>query len=427
MFLNKKKKNKNTIHLLKYMFKQFKYPKKEKKSTYFLIIVFIISLLLEFSCSNFKEKLIQSLIDRYNVNSVKVYCSIENNDYCSNILNQYNSKYFTYQYSENIPNELPEDAKDGGVYQNSFDAAILTLPFDSKYFKLTNSIRYGRYFSNINEVILGHQAAMAINENLNELVGTEIELSLPDGKKKFVIAGIFNELLPSEKIYLKSSFDSLNFDSYIYINSEYTKRYLYDDVLGYNETGTFKSTVLISYFENSKDLYRFYKDTVNNNPIVDGISSNDFTTGFVEYELQANKYQKILIPIILISIITSLLFYFQVRKIELFYTNYIISVYQQYGYKYKTIEIATIIFNLITVIFKLFISIVFSIILTKIINYIVDKFSLLNFKLLLVDYNAILLLLTCVIITSIILSKLILYQTKREGLLNYIKERSDLL
>ncbi len=412
--------------LLKYILKKDKYKNREKKSAFFLILVFLISLLLCFICFGYKEKLLQSLINRYSVNMVKVFCSIEEENYCDNILQKYNSTYKIYNYAENIPS-VEDEVVDGSSSAIYFDPTLLTLPSEKQRFKISDSILYGKYFEQPNQVMLGYKLAFSISEEPEKLIGTELEIALPDGNENFIITGIFNEFSPSEINYLKSVYNDLAFDSYMYINSDYVSKYLYDEQLGFNEEGDLKSTVLTVYFDNTKDLYKFYKDYVNKDPRISGISANDFINGFVEYEQDIELAKMIFYPLVICVTAVSVLFYFQIQKIELIYNKHISAVYQYYGFTTKQIEYANILYSLINILKKYMISIVLAILVSNLVNMVIEYHNILEFKLFMIDYKVIILMLLSLSIFSVFLSLVNQKKVQVKGWFNVLKERSDLL
>lgn len=422
-----KKDNAKWTYLLKFMLKKFKYKRRERKSSVFLIIVLVISLLMCYACSNYKEKLLKSLLRDYSVNAVKVYCSIEEEDYCNRILKKYNSSYTTYQYSENIPSSLEQENVDGSSSNITFNPSMITLPYNIEYFKLESPILYGDYFSNQNDIILGYEAAYGLNSNVNELIGTELEIPLPDKIEKFRIAGIFKKFNQSQKVYLRSSYGSLNFDSYIFLNSKYVEKYKHDNILGYNELGELKSTVMLTYFENSNDLYRFYKSNIDNNPQVDGIGIDDFINGFIEYQQDIELYKMIFYPTVIAIIMISIIFYFQTKKIELIYKKHVLATYKYYGFSNTAITKSSIIFSLVEIFKYFIISFSISSVLSLVLNPIILKKKIYDFSLFYIDVKVSLILLLSLLGSSIFLTYLNLKKVKVSEWFNVLKEKNDLL
>lgn len=415
--------NNNSFSLLfKYMLKQFKYKSREKKSDVFLIVILIVSLLLIFGCFDYKEKLLLSLVDKYDVNYVKIHCSVTEKDNCTNALEDYDYSSLAYIYAENVPPIEPIDAIDGGIYESDFDPTYLTLPFNRKDFSLSNSVfKAGSYFNSSEQIVLGYSYAYNLNHDVSKLIGTKYELSLPDMKQEFTIIGVLNPLVYSSKTYFASGYGDIDFDSYVYLNSKYTDKYLHDNVLGYNELGDQKATVMFIYFDDSKQLYDFYKENIDNSINDDKFTVDDFIYQFSDY-YQITDILQILIPIIVsIMIIISILFYFQIKKTEISYQKHILSVYQYYGYKWSSVKKA----NEFIFMFTIAIKYLFSLLLTILISNILNVFIGYNFFL--VDWNSIILLFISLILITYLLSYNLLRKMRVVGWLNILKKRSDLL
>lgn len=429
IFNSKNKSSKSSLKVLHYMLKQKKYRFRDKKASIVMISILVMSLLILFSCYNYKEKLLQSLIDKYNVNYVTVYCPLTTNDYCQSIFKKYNVSRSSYVYDLNTPQEF--DFKTETIGQSvigqdiNFNTEIKTLPSDSSFFPYNDSILYGTYFTDKNQVILGYEFAHEMNNDVSKLIGKTLSLKLPDCEDTFTIVGVLKKLGKFDGTYFKSNMGNANLNQYVFINDDYTNKYLYDDVLGYSENAT-NSTVLYAYFDNHRDLYNFYKKYVNKK-YGEGIVVEDFSYIFIDYMHSIQTLQMISYPLIIVIIIISLIFYFQIKYIESKYTKHIICVYQYYGYKYNKIKKAIILYYLIDMTIIFILSLIIASFLMVILNHINNIFNIFSFKVFLFDLRSTFDLYISLLFSSLIISIFIIITIKSSGWYNMLKRRSDLL
>lgn len=411
---------KNNLFL--FMIKKIFYKKREKKSDYFLILFLIIILLLSFACSSYKEKLLESLLNKYDVNVVKLYCSIESQNYCKDILEKYDYKSIVYNYSENIPIKTNDD----GSPIIDFDGTLLTLPYEQDLFNISeNLMLYGNYFTTQNDIILGYKQAKQIDSNIQKLIGTKIKIKLPDKEEEFTVSGIF-KYISDDNIYMKSMFGELDYNMYTYINSKYLEKYLYDDVLGYGELNNYKATSLYVYFDNSSNLINFYndfQDSNNNSPI----KIYDFSLNFINYQQDIEMLKLLSYPIIIIAFISAIVFYFQTKTIQDEYTGHILSVYYYYGYSWIKILITNSFISVLSVIYKYLISVTLSVILVPILNMVIFENHIYNFKVFQIDNYMILYLFFSLLFVTIVYTSIMLLKQKKKGWLLTVKEGDDLL
>lgn len=245
--------------LFKYMFKSLTYKGREKKSSVFLVIAFSIIFLIIYACFDYDKKIEQGLINEYDINFVKYYCEMETNDYCESIVNEYNAVYNMFPYSDNVV--LGEAINEAMLAPVDYNIMAKTLPFDKSLLpNAEDYLLYGTYYEDELDIILGVDLARTLTDDIKTLIGDEYTIKMQDKEETFRIVGIFKDL--NDDAYFQSLFETGYFNEYEYLNSKYTEKYRDDGILGYNELEG--HAYQIAYFDNTKDLYDFYK---TDNPI----------------------------------------------------------------------------------------------------------------------------------------------------------------
>lgn len=413
--------------LFRAIFQQWTYPKKEKKSSIFLLLVFLLCLLTCFACYNYKGKLLSALIDQYQVNGIQITCAIDQQEACEQAIKKYSSSaLITYNYILNSPEEegLPEGGVDTGM---DFELRLHTIPFEKQYFPI--EVAYGSYFTKPNQIILGYQQALDLAQqyqlSLENLLGRYKTIQLPDKLEKFEIIGIFAPITKEEKIYLDSIMRGTLYDQYMYINHQYVEKYKNDDVLGLLEQVNHKIALTV-FFTDQQELLKFRQAYLN----VDRdffLQVKDFTENFPNYDSKMYVLKAIAYPSVITMIIVSLLFYFQTKRTELHYTEHLFSVYQYYGYTNKEIAFVNTIFYLASVSLLFVMAFMISVPLVFIANIILTKFQLIPFPLFMIDWVSTFLIYFALLFCSFLLSCLLFYKIKKLGWFHLLKKRSDLL
>lgn len=421
------KKRKN--NLLKYMLKQFSYKYREKLSTIILIIIFSISILIFNACFEYEKKIEQSLFNHYNINYVNYQCNTRNVDYCDQIIKQFNGVKNIFLYSENVP--LGEYHPDLEYYEPvDYNLTAKTLPFQKDLFlNVNNLIKYGDYFENENDILIGIGLAEKLTDDPEKLINSEYDLKLFDKSEKFIIRGIFSDL--KENIYIQGMSGKVT-NNEIYFNDEYVKKYRYDNILGELEKNN-SVTAMRAYFNKTSDLYKFYNDNLkcekDDNICIskNGIIINRYQNNFIEFRWLIASLKYYLIPTAIIGFSIALIFFYQTENIKSKYHSYIISVYNSYGYTWDNIIINNILANIVNLSKVFIISIISSSILTYILNKLLLHFQIVDFKLFIINVKSIILLWICLVISSAVLSFFNSLILKNDNWITSLKNGDDFL
>lgn len=411
---NLKKEKKKS--LFKYMFKSLTYKGREKKSSVFLVIAFSIIFLIIYACFDYDKKIEQGLINEYDINFVKYYCDIETNDYCESIAHEYNVVYNMFPYSSNVVlGEMINEAMREPV---DYNIMAKTLPFDKSLFpNAEDYLLYGTYYEDELDIILGVDLARTLSDDIKTLIGEPYTIKMQDKEETFRIVGIFKDL--NGDPYFQSLFETGNFNEYEYLNSKYTEKYRDDGILGYNELEG--HAYQIAYFDNTKDLYDFYK---TDNPNIFTFSMN---YGFVDFIRTVETAQYYGYPLVIFAFLVTLMFYFQTKYIASKYNNSTLAIYKYLGFSYKNIFINNTLITLIWTIILYILAFILSIILGSIINMLLIHYEILMFDIFMVDYKNILLLFIFVLVFVSFYAIFEYFKLKKYSWIDMVKKDDDLL
>lgn len=409
-------------NLYPFIKQQQKYYK--NKIDILLIIIFVLNILIMFFCFNTKDKLMKTVQETYGINYLTVYCPINSME-CNNLFKINDIIDYSFVYSLNIPLEKRTEGSNGNI---NFSTNIVTLSIDKELFPFKSKIKYGSYYSNKNDIILGYELAKKYsNNNPNNLIGEKIIIKMPNGLNEFKIVGIFDYFNEIEREYFKYGQVQIeSIDNQYFINNRFTEQYIDDAIVGYNEIELNKQVYYV-YFKQFNKLYKRYNEFLNNNINDNNIYVSSFPNQYLDIMEQFNTYEVFLYPIFILSIITSLLFYYQTLYIDMKYKNHIFGVYLYYGYTLKNIKDATIKYNIIRILKNY----VYSIFIASLIAYLVNIFnSFLKFKpYKIFNYNflAVMILFIFLIFTSIIMALILSNKINNKGWYQIVKDNGDLI
>lgn len=417
------------VKLFKSFCKQIK--RNSKKISLVYIVIFSLALLLCYACTDYENKLFTSLVNRYDMNALRIDCSIDTKDYCENLLSNYKTSETVYHYLRNIPED--NVGIDGSASSFDFSLDILSLPTKKEdLIGIEDTLMYGTYFTNKNQIILGHDVAIKLAQNrnidLSKLIGREEEIKLPDGIDTFEIVGILKPMDNQTNFYFKSILGQYDFDTYYYLSGEYLEKYKWDDVLGGQEqNSSTRATSLTVFFKDKYNFLKFYNDYKDKTLNDADIRVQNPTDYFLEYGSMTFYIQTISFYLSITFLVLAMIFYFQIHKTQNTYTEHYYCVYQYYGYKHKEIKYASIMYFVAYILFLLCVSFVSSSIVAFIINSIITNLNIFPFPLFEIEGKWILSLAIILSLIAVVEGLYLNYSRKKDGWYQMLKEKSDLL
>lgn len=218
----------------------------------------------------------------------------------------------------------------GLMVNETYDLSSDTIPFEAGAFRFSDHIACGSYFTKPDQVMLSYEKAKELGDP-GQLIGETITLELADGAYSFEIVGVFAPFTETQEQYLRAGNIILNEDKKtIFLNSAFTDRYRNNDAF-YSGLG---NRTYVLYYDSYRNMKRAYEEFTQQYPQIN-IKYDDIDP---EITMTFTRLFAILLPITLLMIPITLLFYFQTKKIEISYNRHILSVYQYYGYTKKEIR-----------------------------------------------------------------------------------------
>lgn len=308
----------NDITLYLYFKKWFSYKGRERKSTAGILMIYFIAFLALFLGDIPAHKLSESVEHVYGINQ----CAVTVKDQGQQL----------FELLDNTPNVLdvgmayngsaPDITRTGDAHD---PIAYGVLPSNPEAFVLKDRIAYGSYFDSADQVLLSANKAAEYGDP-DELVGHTLTLKLYDGFHRFEIAGIFEPFSDTDAQYLRQGMNQYVNDL-IYLNSAYTMQFQNDANFNWVEQRTY-----VIYFSDYDSMCSFADDAAAQGMRV---AENRIEVGIRD---QFSLLFAILLPLALIIMLCSVLFYYQTKRIELSYNRHLLLMYDYLGFDKQEIK-----------------------------------------------------------------------------------------
>lgn len=301
-----------------------------------------------------------------------------------------------------------------------------TLPRNGFYYQ--DHLAAGDYFTKANQIMLGYDYALNLNQDLDELIKTSITLSTNEGKKQFEIAGVF---LPFEKesmYYIQNGYDKNNINQILFFNDAYANQYLYDHrESDYEKNHKGKNKYLL-YFDSFNSMNHFY-ETYKDNKIDDlnQIYVKPITSSFSDTIELYHNLSMGFIPASMIALLFSASFYIFSRKQYFLHSIKNMSVYQYHGYTWNTLMKYQIRYQLHEIAYTLLLSIGITFVLSIGFNFLNRIVQFLPFYPFLTSPTYFILTGVCSFIGFSIMMIVCFIRLKQTNWYDYLRTRRDLL
>lgn len=293
------------------------------------------------------------------------------------------------------------------------------IPYDKDTFKLADQIKYGSYFTDINQIILTYDMADSLMPNSPEkLIGQTITKSYYGvGDVKFEIVGIMDKLNDIEKKYLDAM--EMYEENTWFLNSKFAEQYIYDEEFNNNGKRSY-----ILYFDSYRDMKAFYTENYEkyneNGSLIMGL------TAISELDVFIIMFQVFLPMSFLIAIFT-ILFYINLIKTEIAYNNKFISVFDYAGYSIGKVINCFIRLNLIHLLKICAICATVAFGITFIVNIVNQKYMFIDFQIFTYNAKILSLFVAGIIFISAIFMNVILRRLKFTSWYENIIAQRDLI
>lgn len=402
---------------------------KEKKSRIILCGIMIAFTLIMSFFLNPTDKLINSLGSKYHLNYLNVEVKNEDVEEFNNFLKKNKSvTAVVYQYGHGGDYHVPIIEGSVDISDTDIVNALIfpTLPLsDSFYYK--NHLAAGKYFDDAYEIMLGYEYALKLEPNIESLIGKTIELETGKGIEKFTVSGIFDRFGNEELEYFKGGYDINNLNRLAFFNEKYSILYLNDNKLSNREKQNPYRSYFTIYFNDFSELIKFQEQYRENEyHSTDSIFVHPIESNLVSQINQMKLMEMFSLPVSIIAILISLLFYIQINYIKLEKNIKEFGIYRYFGYSWKEIRNAYVSYYSVDLLKMVISSSVVSYILMFVINYLNTFFNFYKYTIFTVSVLLLLLPLT-LFISGVFMNFLMIRKFRKSNWYNDIRKKRDLL
>lgn len=327
----------------RFLKKWFSNEKRSKKANILFTLFLILSSCLCIFADTPQNKFDSSIEYMYGLNMLTVSTSdVQWKDIAPS---DSTVKTVVLDYSGSCPDG--NEALDADVLMRptpDYELALNVIPFEKAYFKLSDKLACGSYFTDAEQIILSSEMANSLSPSDPEkLIGTHITKTMYGvGDVDFEVAGIFEPFTDLEKTYLEATgiyvatgeeYDPANYVDLFFANSKFTEQYEEDEAFysrGYR--------VYRVFFDSYKDMKSYYD---KHSEALNAYEGVNVTCSAVNLELQFafRSMFVTLMPVALFMVFFATLFYVAIKKTEFTYNNRFVAVFEYSGYsKIKVIN-----------------------------------------------------------------------------------------
>lgn len=413
---NKKGANKQK-NIQSFMNKMYSYPGREKKSTIYMIVIWVC-VIIACCLSDTPESKINSNIEYvYKLNQLMVWCDSTNVGQIEKLKQDNAILETNLIYDLSVPDGMEEGQTVFTDDAPQYDT-VYTISFQKEAFRLSDKLAYGDYYTREEQVILSYEKAITLGEP-SDLIGKKITIDFYDKKYQMEICGVFEPLNDFDKEYLGASGIKIEGTEYdFFVNGKFMERYEEDKT--FYQIGNRCYCIYFASFQEMQEFYNSPNGSLGNLQV----SYADINLGTVAIFYY---FPMFIYPVVVMTIILSLLFYFQVRKMEIEYKIQNFFVYQYYGYSIKQIMKAWIITNISQIAKMMLLSFSIAIPFTIIINMINEQLIVIPFRIFTWNNIIFISLIVSIFLISLLMIIKVFKKIKTRNWYEIFQEQKDLL
>ena len=300
-----------------------------------------------------------------------------------------------------------------------------TLPYDADTFRLSDRIKYGTYFTDVNQVILMADVAEDMSPGSPEsLIGQTYTEKLYCGSREealeveLEIVGIFDSLNDMEAKYFEAI--GILDEDRRFLNSKFMQQYTENEEL-YNSLFCYNCNI---YFDSYKSMKNFYNENYQAFR-----QKRHFLYLGLEYKLNSifGTMFELFLPMAVFIAFFTVLFYVNLLKTELSYNNKFISVFEYAGYPVKKVIRCFAGMNILYLLRTCLIASTAAFIITYAVNLINQKYIFIYFQIFTYNVPMLLGFIAFICLVSVISVNVILGRLKFTGWYENIISNRDLM
>ncbi len=370
----KKEPQKNNKRIYPYINKWFKSKSRSRKSGILFGVFLTLAMCICMLADTPDNKLDSNIEYVYKLNMCELVTYDEDEGMYDRLCEIDNIAEVVFKYNGSIP--TPETNPDAVFLESpDYEVVVDALPYNKDAFKISDRIKYGTYFTKVNQVVISADKAEELSPgNPKAAVGQTISAVLYGfGETEFEIVGVLDELNKFEQIYFNAATNSYDW----FINSEFTKQYITDDnchdVLDGHRIRRYEL-----YFDSYRDMKEFYEDNYDT-LIEQGHRLNmSFYLG-KEIDVFTMMFN-VLLPLAVFTAFFTIIFYVNIIKTEIAYNNKFFAVFDYAGYSVRRVKNCFIALNLFYLLRTGVAAAAVSFAITFLINLINQKYVFVGFQ-----------------------------------------------
>ena len=232
------------------------------------------------------------------------------------------------------------------IKANEYSVSLNVLPASEKSCKIAGNIKYGRYFTAPEQVILSFEMAEEMSGGDPEaLLGKTIEETIYGlGTVELEIVGIFDKLNDVEKNWLRTSGTTVaeekdyspdNWRTVFFVNNALLEP-LEDDMSYFSESGGWQRGYRLYFdsYKDAKDYMQKYGAAIENAASGKTVRSTVVLEGMpLRMRMIWPVLSYVLLPLAGLIAMLTVLFYAQMHRTEFAYNNSFVSVFEYAGHK----------------------------------------------------------------------------------------------
>ncbi len=414
--LCEKNDNKKTVSY--FLKKWFKSKRRNKKSEILFGVFMTIAIVLCALTDIPKNKLDSNIEYVYKVNMCKLYTNDTSPELYEELCKAKGIAEVVISYGGSLP-DLTTNPDSLMQAMPDYETGGYVLPYNKDAFKLVDSIKYGTYFTDTNQIILTYDMAVSLMSDTPEkLIGQTITKNYYGlGETEFEIVGILDELNDIEKKYFHAT--EMYEETTWFVNGKFMEQYVYNKEFHNDGKRTY-----ILCFDSYRDMKAFYNENyekyAENGGLIMGLAAISALDVFI-------TMFKVFLPMSFLIAVFTILFYINLIKTEIAYNNKFISVFDYAGYPIKKVINCFIGLNLIHLFKICMLCAVVAFGVTYIVNLVNQKFIFIDFQVF--TYNVYILsgFIVSIILISAVSMNVILRRLKFSNWYENITAQRDLI
>lgn len=362
----------NKVH--KYINKWFKSQSRNRKSAVLFGVFLTIAMCICMLADTPKNKMDSNIEYVYKMNMCELVTYNEEDGMYDKLCEIDNISEVILKYNGSVPS--PEGNQDSVFLESpEYELVVDILPYSKETFKISDTIKYGTYFTDVNQVVISHEYAEEISPgNPQAAVGQTVSSVLYGlGETEFEIVGVFDEFNKFEDVYFNAATNSYSW----FANSKLTEQFL-DNPDFYDVTNGKKVRRYNLYFKSYRDMKNFYEE--NYEKFEEQGHWLNMTFYLAKEQDVFIMMFRTLLPLSVFVAFFTIIFYINIIKTEIAYNNKFFAVFDYAGYSLTKVRNSFIMLNLCHLLRTGVIAAVITFIITFLINLINQKYVFVGFQ-----------------------------------------------